>query len=216
MQIDYYFDSLVSPLPDSICVEIDRLLRRPISTDLRDFILWHLLERYESPDYMTQDRVFIYLYDRYFSQLRIKDLNERNLTMIADKAERLRRLQMFYVAPDFSGKDVNGQPFNLLQIESQNVVLLFFDHDCLVCNEELDELEKMDFKGTSIVAIDTNPDSQLYDNEFININAIDINTDIVELYDIQSTPLIYVLDSEKRIIAKKIRASQINLILSSN
>lgn len=216
MQIDYYFDSLVSPLPDSICVEIDRLLCRPISTDLRDFILWHLLERYESPDYMTQDRVFIYLYDKYFSQLKIKDLNKRNLTMIADKAKRLRRLQMFYVAPDFSGKGVNGQPFNLLQIESQNVVLLFFDHDCFVCNEELDELEKMNLKGTSIVAIDTNPNSQLFDNEFININAIDINTDIVELYDIQSTPLIYVLDSEKRIIAKKIRASQINLILSSD
>lgn len=212
-QIDYYFDSLVSPLPDSICAEIDRLLARNISTELRDFILWRLLEKYQQPIYMSQDRVFIHLYDNYFSKLKIKDLQERNLTMIADKAERLRRLQLFCEAPNFKGKDLNGKPFNLQEIGSNHVVIFFFDHDCYTCNEELDELKKTNLPGTTIVAIDTNPEPIFADDNFINISTKDISSDLFELYDIESTPIIFVLDSQKRIIAKKIRANQINLII---
>ncbi|MCQ2301352.1 MAG: peroxiredoxin family protein [Bacteroidales bacterium] len=212
-QIDYYFDSLVPPLPDSICTEIDWLLARDISTELRDFILWHLLERYQNPEYMTQDKVFIYLFDNYFSKLEIKDLKEENLAMIADKAERLRRLQINQIAPDFKGKDINGQPFDLHEIESRYVVLVFFDHGCSVCNEEIDGLKKSALPETTIVAVDTHPDSQVADANFINISAKDSESDLFELYDIESTPIIFVLDSQKRIIAKKIKANQINLFL---
>ena len=38
-------------------------------------------------------------------------------------------------------------------------------------------------------------------------------SELIGLYDIETTPLIYVLDKDKRIIAKKIRARQIPIIL---
>ena len=134
-QLDFYFDKMVAPLPDSITLEISRLVERTESNpDLRDFILWHLLEKYRHPEYMSQDQVFVWLYDQYFSHLEIKDLNTTNLAMIQEKAERLRRLALFNVA-------------------------------------------------------------------------------IFDTYDIEAKPLIYVLDKEKRIIAKKIRAKQIPLVL---
>lgn len=212
-QLDFYFGSLVSPLPDSICVEIDRLLERPISTALRDFILWHLLERYQNPEYMTQDQVFIYLYDNYFSKLELTDLNEQNLTLIADKAERLRQLQLFHTAPNFNGKDAEGNPFSLQVCQSPFVVIIFFDHDCFNCIEELEALSKMDLQKIRVIAVDTHPESQIYDKRFININATDIHEDLFSLYDIQATPMIYVLDSDKRIVAKKIRANQIQMVI---
>ena len=211
IQIDYYFDSLVSPLPDSICSEINRLMERNISTELRDFILWHLLNRYQSPDYMTQDQVFVFLYDNYFSKLDIKDLSTENLSMIADKAETLRQLQLFNVAPNITGKDTKGTYFDLSKLSSQFIVLLFYDHDCALCNETMNELTNNELTTTSIVAIDTNPDQKNDSNTFINIKSFDINEDIFALYDIEATPLIYVLDSDKHIIAKKIRAEQIKL-----
>ena len=86
-QIDFYFDKFVSPLPDSITLEISRLIDRTNdNTELRDFFLWHLLERYRHPEYMSQDQVFVWLYDHYFSQLEIKDLNATNLAMIQSAA----------------------------------------------------------------------------------------------------------------------------------
>ena len=198
-QLDFYFDKMVAPLPDSITLEISRLIERTESnTDLRDFILWHLLEKYRYPEYMSQDQVFVWLYDQYFSQLKIKDLNERNLSMIQEKAERLRRLALFNPAPDFKLND----SVDLKSIESEYTVLFFYDHDCDLCHQEMRDLD-------SVCA---------YHPE-IKVMAVDMNTDDVrvdvlyELYDIETTPLIYVLDRDKRITAKKIQAKQIPLVL---
>jgi hypothetical protein len=198
-QIDFYFDKLVAPLPDSITLEINRLVERTANnTDLRDFILWHLLEKYRHPEYMSQDQVFVWLYDQYFSQLKIKDLNERNLAMIREKAERLRRLALLNPAPNIKLND----SIDLQSIESAYTVLFFYDHTCDLCHQEMRDLDSVCDANPEIAAlkIDMNDDAE-------GIN------ELYNLYDIETTPLIYVLDKDKRIIAKKIRAKQIPIIL---
>ena len=198
-QLDFYFGRLVAPLPDSITNEIDRLVdKTSFNTELRDFILWHLLEKYRHPEYMSQDQVFVWLYDHYFSKLDIRDLNEANLTLIRDKAETFRRLALFNLAPNFAIND----SVNIHSIESEYTVLFFYDHDCDLCQREMQDLD-------SIRAV--------YPN--ILLLSIDMNTDdarvdeLYDLYDIEVTPLIYILDRNKRIIAKKIQAKQIPLVL---
>ena len=202
-QIDFYFDKLVSPLPDSITLEINRLIRRTESnTNLRDFILWHLLEKYEHPEYMSQDQVFVWLYDQYFSKLEINDLHETNLAMIQEKAERLRRLALFNVAPDIR----LGDTLVLQSIESEYTVLFFYDHSCEVCIEEKRELDSVcaTLPYIMVLPIDLNMESTTNLSELLAI---------FDTYDIESKPLIYVLDKNKRIIAKKIQAKQIPSIL---
>ena len=198
-QIDFYFDKMVAPLPDSITLEIDRLVNRTsFNPDLRDFILWHLLEKYRHPEYMSQDQVFVYLYDNYFSRLEIKDLNESNLILIHDKAEAFRRLALFNLAPNFAIND----SVDLHSVESKYTVLFFFDHDCDVCQQEMQDLDSICtmYPEITVLAID------------MNTNDVSVDA-LYSLYDIETTPLIYVLDNEKRIIAKKIRAKQIMLVL---
>ena len=144
--------------------------------------------------------MLVWLYDQYFSQLEIKDLNELNRPLIKQKADRLRRLALFNPAPEIK----IGDSIDLQAIESDYTVLFFYDHDCDLCQQEMQDLD-------SVVA--QRPE--------ITVLAIDMNTDDVrfdalyDLYDIETTPLIYVLDRDKRIIAKKIRAKQIELVVSS-
>ena len=228
-QLDFYFDKMVAPLPDSITLEITRLIDRTSdNTDLRDFILWHLLEKYEHPEYMSQDQVFVWLYDQYFSQLEIKDLHETNLAMIQEKAERLRRLALFNVAPDIR----IGDSINLHSVESEYTVLFFYDHDCDVCRQEMQDLNSVSavHSEITVLAIDMNPDSAgessagfairpKGDGDLkspIQYRRITNPSELIALtdtYDIESKPLIYVLDKDKRIIAKKIQAKQIPLVL---
>ena len=221
-QLDFYFDKMVAPLPDSITLEISRLIERTgNNSNLHDFILWHLLEKYLHPEYMSQDQVFVWLYDQYFSQLEIKDLNETNLALIREKAERLRRLAWFNIAPNSQLND----SVDLQSIENEYTVLFFYDHDCDVCHQEMMDLDSVceQHPEIKVIAIDMNPD---------NTGGFEIRTkgngdlkspiqdrwianpsELIGLYDIETTPLIYVLDRDKRIIAKKIRAKQIPLIL---
>ena len=198
-QLDFYFDKLIAPLPDSITMEIDRLIGRTnYNTNLRDFILWHLLEKYRHPEYMSQDQVFVWLYDEYFSQLEIKDLNAVNLALIRDKAETFRRLALFKLAPNFA---INNS-VDLHSVESEYTVLFFYDHDCDVCQQERRDLDSVTSQHPDITAL------------AIDMNSDDVHIDMLyDLYDIETTPLIYVLDSDKHIIAKKIRAKQIPLVL---
>ena len=198
-QLDFYFDKMVAPLPDSITLEISRLIEKTENnTDLRDFILWHLLERYRYPEYMSQDQVFVWLYDQYFSQLEIKDLNETNLALIQEKAERLRRLALFNVAPDIKLDD----SIDLQSIENNFTVLFFYDHDCDLCQQEMQDLDSVVAQHPEITKL------------AIDMNTDDVQVDVLyDLYDIETTPLIYVLDRDKRIIAKKIRARQIPLMI---
>ena len=220
-QLDLYFNKMVAPLPDSIDLEIDRLVERTsFNTDLRDFILWHLLEKYRHPEFMSQDQVFVYLYDRYFSQLEIKDLNETNLTMIREKAERLRRLALFNLTPDFKLDD----SLNLHSVESEYTVIFFYDHDCDVCQQEMRDLDSViaQHHEITVLAIDMNPENSGEieirtkgdgDLESLVQTQITNPSELIGLYDIEATPLIYVIDRGKRIFAKKIRAKQIPIIL---
>ena len=198
-QIDFYFDKMVSPLPDSITPEIDRLIERAsFNPDLRDFILWHLLEKYRHPEYMSQDQVFVWLYDHCFSRLEIKDLNAANLAMIRDKAETFRRLALFNLAPDFAIND----SVDLHSVESEYTILFFYDHDCDVCQKEMQDLHSITVQQPEMKIIS------------IDMNTDDVRVDVLyNLYDIETTPLIYVLDRDKRMIAKKIQAKQIPLVL---
>ena len=200
-QIDYYFDQLVSPLPDSITLEISRLITRIDSNkDLRDFFLWKLLDKYQHPSYMTQDQVFVFLFDQYFSQLDIKDLNEINRAIIQEKADQLRKLTLFKTAPDFQLND----SLDLHSVESEYTVLFFYDHDCEVCHQEMQDLDSVVIVHPEITVLS------------IDMNTNDVSKDILyNLYDIETTPLIYVLDREKHIIAKKIQAKQIPIILKA-
>jgi len=198
-QLDFYFDKLVVPLPDSITVEISRLVEKTENnTNLRDFILWHLLEKYLHPEYMAQDQVFVWLYDQCFSQLEIKDLNEVNLALIREKAERLRRLALFNVAPNIQLNDST----DLQSVVGDYTVLFFYDHSCEVCQQEMHDLDSVCAERPEITAI-----------------KIDMNDDreglgeIYDAYDIETTPLIYILDKDKRILAKKIQARQIPIVL---
>ena len=224
-QIDFYFDKFVSPLPDSITLEISRLIDKTSdNTELRDFILWHLLERYRHPEYMSQDQVFVWLYDQYFSQLEIKDLNATNLAMIQEKAERFRKLALFNVAPDIELND----SIDLQSIESEYTVLFFYDHDCDLCHQEMRDLDSVcaEHPEISVLAIDLNMESSggfairpKGDGDLkspIQYRRITNPSELIALsdaYDIETTPLIFVLDKDKRIIAKKIRARQIPLVL---
>ena len=228
-QINFYFDKLVAPLPDSITLEISRLVEMTsYNPDLRDFILWHLLEKYRHPEYMTQDQVFVFLYDQYFSQLEIKDLNEANMVMIRDKAEQFRRLALFNIAPNFQLND----SIDLQTIDNEYTVLFFYDHNCDLCRQEIRDLDSICAEHPEIIvlAIDMNLDSSGDSSggfairpqgngdlkspiQYLRITNPSELIALSDAYDIDTTPLIYVLDKDKHIIAKKIQAKHIPLII---
>jgi thiol-disulfide isomerase/thioredoxin len=112
---------------------------------------------------------------------------------------------------------------SLYQVKANFTVLVFWAADCGHCqtevpklNEGLKELKgKVDFK---VYAVQTK--EELFDswkkfmienklNDFINVfDPIHLNN-LKERFDIYSTPVIYILDKDKRIKAKRLAADQV-------
>lgn len=219
IRLDTYLDQIITPLPDSLCSAIDRLIARTSSDAIRRFMLWHLIAKYQQPVFMGQDEVFVYLYDRYFSLFDSKHLSEANRNWMQQKAEQLRRLAIGNTAPDLQLKDSNKQNISIQSIDSEYLILFFHDHDCTLCDGELQQLKTIvtdSLHRLTVLCIDLNAESRARQadsssvSSFIYTNGIDYQGENPQqAYDVTSTPLIYLLDRDKRIIAKQIRAEQI-------
>jgi len=115
---------------------------------------------------------------------------------------------------------------NLYSVKSKYVVLVFWDVDCGHCQTEIPKLhqELKDFRDSvdfKVYAVYTKEDLDKWKKfiiekkltGFIHVfDPVHLNN-IKEKYDIFSTPVIYILDKDKKIKAKKLSAEQVRFFL---
>lgn len=116
-----------------------------------------------------------------------------------------------------------GSFFNLSQVNAKYIILAFWEADCGHCKTEIPKLhaefQKIKSKGVQVIAISTLGGEEgkvkwtnfINDNKFYDwINAWNpYDFAYKKAYDIVATPTIYILDKDKKIIAKRIAADQI-------
>jgi thiol-disulfide isomerase/thioredoxin len=122
-----------------------------------------------------------------------------------------------------------GKPFKLSEIEAEFLVLVFWEADCGHCKTAIPKLyeiyeKSLKSEGVKVLAVSTlfGEDGKVKWTDFINshqlyswINAWNpYSYDFKIQYDVMTTPQIYILDKNKKIIAKKIAAEQIEDIIT--
>jgi thiol-disulfide isomerase/thioredoxin len=122
-----------------------------------------------------------------------------------------------------------GTKTTLQQIKAGYIVLIFWEADCGHCKKAVPELygiyeKSLKKMGVKVLAISTlfGEDGKVKWVDFVNehglydwINAWNpYSYDFKLKYDISSTPQIYILDENKKIVAKKIGPEQVEDILS--
>ena len=213
-----FFDKVVAPLPDSLTSEIDRFVGQIPNKNVRDFALCLLLDKYEHPTYMTQDAVYVHLAEHYFLQDKdIKGLSETSYAHIDNQVKKNKRLALFQPAPELALRDAKGNHISIHSIESEWLVLFFYDHECDVCESEAQDLQQLSTQhpDLQVYAIDVNRKFLPFDNNFINVSAIQaLGDDPIDTYDVSDTPMLYLLDRDKRIVGKRLSAKQIPILLN--
>ena len=67
-RLDKYFRELVSPDPDSIEKEADRmLLEARVSKPMFQYLMVYFVQKYVNPEFMGQDAVYVHLFDKYIN-----------------------------------------------------------------------------------------------------------------------------------------------------
>ncbi|MDY0077510.1 MAG: DUF5106 domain-containing protein [Bacteroidales bacterium] len=227
-KLEQYFEQLLPQIPDTISNEIDKLIEKTQGNlVMRDYLIWHFTDQYQNPKVMGLDQVFIHLADEYFAKLEITNTSPSVREKIMSRADQIRKLTLGSPAPDLWLVDTTDTFRSFKDIKTEYLILFFWDHDCGVCKKELKVLKELynaENNDFEVFAIAANADFTAWKNyiienklNWVNVNGMKSMTeDFHDLYDIYGTPVIYVLNKERKIIAKRIKAEQIPLVIEHN
>ena len=237
-RLDKYFEQLVFPNADSVNKELDWMLGyASINEEMQRFLLLKFVNRYLNQKYMWEDAVFVHLFEKYFSQKTYPWLTEQGKKIITDRAYSLMANITGNPAANIELKDVNDKSISLYDIQSPFMVVTIWDPTCSHCKEmvpKLDSAYQATWKAMGVkmfaMAKETDGNKETW-LSFIKQHKLTDWTHVYyskeeekkrveagipgysQLYDVQSFPTVYLLDKDKRIIAKKVTLEQINEIL---
>jgi len=236
-KVEKYFREVLSPAPDSIIQESDYLLLRArTAPEMYKFLLNWLTDEYIYPKYMGQDAVFVHLFERYHSKGVSSWLNEKQMTAISNRAYMLMSNLIGEQAANLEMVDSSGKSMPLYDVNAPYTIVCFWDPTCSHCRQEVPEMDSMyhakwQKEGVKIYGVLTDTKEQSKWKEFmnkynleswINVYQTDQQKKIEEdakkpsykqLYDVTQTPTLYLLDKDKRIIAKKLTWQQMDDVL---
>lgn len=225
-KVDFYLKNLVSKAPDSIIVAVDKLVAGAAENDeTYKFMLNHLTSKYERSKIMSMDAVFVHLVESYYHDERVDWIDEAKLIRIQEKAKNLKPLLIGKRAPNILMRDDKEELKVLYGTEADFTILYFWDPDCSHCKKATPKVADVarDFKEHNVkvyaVCTEAEKDKWLkaiekYEvQDWINVADPEFKSTFRGDYDISSTPITYLLDDQKEILAKKITPEQLREIL---
>ena len=242
-KMDQYFEKLTAKHPDSINISADILVNlSKANGEIFQYVVSYITSTYERSKIMGMDAVFVHMVENYYITKQCDWVDSLQLIKIVDRAEKIapnligRKASEFL---DFYGrpfmKDPSGKTHTLNEIIADYTLLVFFGPTCGHCKKEMPKVKhKLDSLIAEGIDIKTFIVATEFDKvewqKFIDtqktgewLNVADINhdeegnpvasSDWRDKYDIYSTPVIYLLDRDKKIIAKRITHEQIGEII---
>jgi thiol-disulfide isomerase/thioredoxin len=237
-RVDKYMENLVYPAADSVIKEMDWMMSYAnVNDEMQRFMLLKFINRYLNQKYMWEDAVFVHLFEKYFAQKDYPWLTEKGKKLITDRAYSLMANIMGSPAAEIELPDSLGQKKSLYAVEAPFVLVAIWDPTCGHCKETLPKLDSMyraKWKGygLKVYALAKETDGTRKDwtsfikghnlGDWVNVyyskedDRARTSANIPsysQLYDVQTFPTLYLLDKDKRIIAKKVTFEQVDEIL---
>jgi len=235
-KLDKYYRDLVAPDPDSINREVDYMLALSRANDeMFKYLMVYFVQKYINPEFMGQDAVFVHLFERYINTGQAEFFTEQYKKFMSDRAYSLMANLIGAPASDLQMTDTSGKNIPLYSVAADFTVLVFWDPTCGHCKEtvpKVDSIFQASWRNQGVavygVMVEGGQDNW---RKFIKDNNLNgwihvyqteeqKNADITagkpsyrQLYDVYQTPVLYLLDKDKRIIAKKLTYQQIDEVM---
>jgi len=212
------------------------LLEARVSKPMFQYLLVYFVQRYVNPEYMGQDAVFVHLFEKYINTGQAEFFTEKYRKYLNDRAYSLMANLIGQPAADLAMIDTSGVSKPLYEVSAPFTVICFWDPTCSHCKEivpKVDSIFQAKWKKEGIkvygVMVDGGKEAWLQFikdhnlTDWIHVYETKEHQDSVEkagqpgyrqLYDVYQTPILYLLDKDKRIIAKKLSYLQVDEVIT--
>ena len=227
-RIETYITKLIPQIPDSIINgSVDLIDRSLKNKEMSKWLIFWITNHYETSPFIGMDAVFVALVDKYYSNKEVSYWVDDALRYkITERANTLRGTLLGVKPFNLNLPDSNMKYQSLFGVKAQYTLLIFWDPHCGHCQEELpklndlySELNKTPLKTErklEVYAMGSTTDYAAW-REYIRknklpwINVHDPNheSDYHRHFDINTTPVIYLLNRDKKIVAKRLSVEQV-------
>ena len=243
-RLNRYFDKIVYQIPDSLIKYSNLLINKSSSNEeVFRYLVGVVTDKYSTSKIMGFDAVFVEMVEKYHMTGLYSWKDSTNLYKMIERAEKISPNLIGKVAPEFTDyngtpfmKDLNGNIHTLKSVKANYTLLVFYGPSCGHCKKEIPKIKNTTDSLISLnydiktFAVATEFDTDEW-KKFINeqkieswLNVADIrfdsennpvaSSDWRDKYDIYSTPVVYLLDEKKKIIAKRINYKQFAEIIT--
>ncbi|MBE3087067.1 MAG: redoxin domain-containing protein, partial [Bacteroidetes bacterium] len=220
-RLNAFFTSVVIQSPDSINKEIDKIIQKCKSNKkIFQFISVYLFNHFSKSEIMGHDAVMVKLADDIYLSGKADWVSKEFKDDLRKQVELIRPNLIGKKAENLVMDSYKGIFVSLYDVEKEFTILYFWEPDCGHCKEATPKLkayyEKVKNDNIEIFAVCTSADKPKWtkyieDNKLTWINGWDPErrSRFDYYYNIQSTPMVYILDKNKKIIAKKLAVEDI-------
>jgi peroxiredoxin len=217
-----HFKELSPQRPDSLILIADQFIQKSIKNKeyFKFFVNWIALN-FENgkTTIMDGEAVFVHVVKKYFTpELAFWDTKE-SLNKIQKHVGEMEASLLGKKGPDVIAPDVNGELRSIYEKKAPLIVVFMFSPDCEHCQKEAPEVQALyekwkdkgvDFYGIAIKTTDLEWKDFIQKNKFTFTNVFDpTNRAIYAKYYVDITPEIYLLNSDRTIIAKNLHPNQL-------
>ena len=212
----HYFDYYVQSIPDSIKLEIDRWLQ-VTSDDEEVFRYWleAFQKKYKKSRFMGKDDLMVMVFEDYYLSGKTPWMDSESLKKLRREVESMKPTMIGSQSPPLHLIDTGNNPVHVQELPQEYLVLYFYDPNCEHCKVKTPILHSLygEFKklGAEVVAICTDTDEKVWKQyvrdtglTWVNLADPDAKSNFWKTYNIRGTPKVFVLDKDRKILAKNI------------
>ncbi len=224
-RINYFVDKLHVQQPDSVANAIDDVLSKmdPTSEMFKYYVV-HFTNKAAKSKFVGMDGVYVHMVDKYYKSGLAYWVEADQLETMTEDVDRIRPLLIGQEAPNLKMNRRDGTPVELYDVDARYTILYFWKYDCTSCKKSTPHMKefyaKWKDKGVEIFSVCTKQNELAKCWEYIDdkeigewLHATDRYQRFFKNYDVRSTPSIFVLDENKKIISKRIGAQQLDELL---
>lgn len=170
---------------------------------------------------MGMDAAFVYLARKYYLSGEAYWVDKETRNEIEQEVQITQYNLLGMKAQELKSPTRDGDLVSLYETEASFTLLLFWEADCEHCEKQISLVKTVlveQFKpyGFKVFAVHTQDDKETWERfvteyglfDFVNCwDPYDL-TNFREYYHVEFTPMLYLLDKDKKIIAKKLDVEQ--------
>ncbi len=222
-KIERYFKKVIVQRPDTLIKETIAIIEKAKpNKETYKYCIWYFTYQVETSKIMGMDEVFVELGKKYYLTGEAYWVSEGTLGRMTKRINTLDRLIIGKQAPNLIMQDTNMQLQSLYDIDADFTIIIFWDPDCGHCKHEINGLiawynQSADMYNVKVYSVCSDTSvvkwtkkiNEYKIHDWINVDGPrSLTENYHDLYDIISTPTIYLLDDKKRILAKRLSWKQ--------